>query len=80
MKRTTVTLPDELASALAREAHRRRTSVSQVTREALADHFGLAEDRPRKLPFAALGASGDRTTARDFEQILASEWDIDRDR
>jgi Arc/MetJ-type ribon-helix-helix transcriptional regulator len=74
MKRTTVTLPDELAGALEREARRRRVSVSQVTREALTAHFGLAGEKPRALPVATLGASGHRTTARDLEEILAAEW------
>jgi len=74
MKRTTITLPDELAGALQREARRRRLSVSQVTREALAAHLGLAGEDPRRLPFAALGASGHRTTARDLEDVLAAEW------
>jgi hypothetical protein len=74
MKRTTIALPDDLAGALEREAHRRKLSVSQVTREAIAAHLGLAADRPRTLPFAALGASGHRTTARDLEEILAAEW------
>ena len=44
MKRTTVSLPDELASAVAREAERRRTSVSEVTREALLAHLGIDPD------------------------------------
>jgi len=74
MKRTTVTLPDELAGALEREARRRRLSVSQLTREALAAHLGLGGEEPRQLPFAALGASGHRTTTRDLEAILAAEW------
>lgn len=74
MKRTTVTIPDELAAALEREARRRRVPVSQVAREALAAHLGLAGEKPRRLPFAALGASGHRTTARDLEEVLAAEW------
>jgi len=79
MKRTTITLPEDLAGALEREAHRRRVSVSQVAREALSAHLGFSEER-RDLAFAALGASGHRTTARDIEEILASEWDRARDR
>ncbi len=73
MKRTTIALPDELAAALEREARRRRVSASHIAREALAAHLGLGERR-RHLPFAALGASGHRTTARDLEDILAAEW------
>jgi Arc/MetJ-type ribon-helix-helix transcriptional regulator len=80
VKRTTVSLPDELAGALEREARRRRVSVSQVTREALAARLGLAGDATAPLPFAALGASGHRTTARDLEEILANEWSRARDR
>jgi Arc/MetJ-type ribon-helix-helix transcriptional regulator len=80
MRRTTVSLPDELAAALEREAHRQRTSVSDVVREALAAHFHF--EQPRKLPFAGIGRSGKRSTAQDAEQVLADDWAdaIDRDR
>jgi Arc/MetJ-type ribon-helix-helix transcriptional regulator len=74
MRRTTISLPEELAGALEREARRRHQSVSQVTREALAAHLGLAGEEPRRLAFTALGASGHRSTARDLEEILAAEW------
>lgn len=80
MKRTTITLTDELATALEREARRRRLSVSEVARRALAAHLGLANGQPRRLPFAALGNSGHRHTARDLEEILAAEWGRDRGR
>ena len=66
-------LPDNLAEALEGEAHRRHVSVSELVWDALAAHVGLVE-RPRGLPFAALGASGHRTTARDLEDVLAIEW------
>jgi Arc/MetJ-type ribon-helix-helix transcriptional regulator len=75
MKRTTVSLPDELAQALEREAGRRRTSVSAVTREALGKYLGLNGGETRELPFAALGRSGHKTTARDMEQLLETEWE-----
>lgn len=80
MKRTTISLPEFLATALEREAHRRRVSVSHVVREALAAQLGVAGEKPRELPFVALGRSGHRNTARDFEEILAAEWSRDRDR
>jgi predicted transcriptional regulator len=75
MKRTTISLPDDLASALAREARRRDRSISDVAREALVRHLGLAGDEARTLPFAALGRSGHHSTGRDMEELLASEWD-----
>lgn len=76
MQRITISLPDEVAAALGREARRRRLPVSQVAREALDAHLGRSGVRP--LPFAALGRSGHRTTAREAESLL-SEWDA-RDR
>lgn len=74
MKRTTLSLSDELADALMREARRRSVSASEVAREALAQHLKLNSDGPRELGFAALGNSGHRTTARDMEDLLAREW------
>jgi Arc/MetJ-type ribon-helix-helix transcriptional regulator len=79
MKRTTVSLPDDLAAAVEREARRRRVSVSAVARRALAEHLGMDGER-RRISFAAIGHSGQRATARDAEEILAREWARDRDR
>lgn len=75
MKRTSLSLPDDLADALAREARRRNRSASAIARDALARHLGLTADEPRRLPFAALGRSGHRNTGRDMEALLAAEWD-----
>jgi Arc/MetJ-type ribon-helix-helix transcriptional regulator len=82
MKRTTISLPDDLATAVQREARRRRMSVSEVTRQALTEHLGLDGTKRRKLPFAAIGRSGQPDLADRMEEILAREWadDIDRDR
>jgi Arc/MetJ-type ribon-helix-helix transcriptional regulator len=75
MKRTTVSLPDDLAAALLREARRCNVSASEITRDALARHLGLASDEPRDVPFAAIGRSGHRSTGRDMEELLQREWD-----
>lgn len=76
MKRTTISLPDDLARALTREARRRNRSASEIARDALAKHLGLiAGESPRQLPFAALGRSGHRRTAREMEELLEREWD-----
>jgi hypothetical protein len=77
MHRTTLSLPDDLAQALTREARRRSVSASAVAREAIAKHLGFSPDGPRELPFAALGRSGQRHTARDMEELIAQEWDDD---
>jgi predicted transcriptional regulator len=75
MRRTTISLPDELADALEREARRRSLPASAIARDALSDYlgFGRAGDE-RDLPFAALGRSGHETTARDMEDLLEQEW------
>ena len=74
MKRTTISLPDKLAELVEHEARRRGTSVSELARQALIAHLSAEAEGRRKLPFAALGRSGHRTTARDFEAIIAQEW------
>jgi hypothetical protein len=75
MKRTTLSLPDDLADALAREARRRSTSASAIARDALSKHLRLVPTEARPLPFAAVGHSGHRSTGRDMEELLAREWD-----
>lgn len=74
MRRTTISLPDDLAAALEREAARRRVPVSQVAREAIEARLGWSHDGPRDLPFVGVGRSGTGTTARDAEEILDAEW------
>jgi Arc/MetJ-type ribon-helix-helix transcriptional regulator len=72
MKRATISMPEELALDVEREAHTRRISVSEVAREALREHLDRrAEDG---LPFIGIGRSGERDTARRAEEILAQEW------
>jgi metal-responsive CopG/Arc/MetJ family transcriptional regulator len=71
--RTTISLPDDLAAALAREARQRGTSVSQIVREAVEIRLGRAASE-RKIPFAALGRSGHTDTSERIEELLAEEW------
>jgi Ribbon-helix-helix protein, copG family len=72
MKRATISLPDDLAQDMAREAERRRVSVSEVARDALREH--LHAPARGSLPFIGIGRSGRRDTARRAEEILAREW------
>jgi predicted transcriptional regulator len=81
MKRTTISLPDDLSAALEREARRRRVPVSAIAREAIALWLQRSPQAARrKLPIASLGRSGHRTTARDIEGLMADEWTLDRRR
>ncbi|HVE68627.1 MAG TPA: CopG family transcriptional regulator [Solirubrobacteraceae bacterium] len=71
MQRTTLSLPDDVAAALKREAQRRRQPVSKVAREAIERHLELG----RGLPFVGLGRSdGSESIAENDEAILAREW------
>ena len=79
MKRSTITLPEDLALMLGREARRRDTSVSDVVRLALTAYLQPKRSTGR-LGFVALGHSGKRHIARDAEAILAREWNRVRDR
>ncbi len=75
MKRTTISLPDDLAARLEREAARRSVSASAVVRSALADALGAGPEGARRpLPFPALGGSGVADTSDRVEEILAREW------
>ncbi len=77
MKRTTISLPDEVAAALEREARRRRVPVSQVAREAIESKLGL--DAPRDLPFIGMvqGEGGPSDIAGHFDDWLAGQRILD---
>lgn len=75
MRRTTISLPDDLSTALDREARRRGQPVSAVARDALTAYLGIGRPgEERELPFAGIGRSGHTTTARDMEELLEGEW------
>jgi hypothetical protein len=80
MPRISVSLPHELAEALAREARRRNVPEAAIIRDALAGHLGPPAGEPRVVPFSALGRSGHRDTARAMTELLADEWDEARRR
>ena len=82
MKRTTITLPDELAELVAREAYRRQTSVSGLVRELIEKGLDLAPDAPREIPWAALFEDPTMTPAARIDEEIEQHWadDIDRDR
>jgi Arc/MetJ-type ribon-helix-helix transcriptional regulator len=72
MRRITISLPDDVAGIVQRDARRRHTSVSDVVRAALTSYLRL--DQPRNLPFANLYRSGRTNDAERVEEILAAEW------
>ena len=78
MQRTTVSLTEPVATALAREARRRSVSASQIVRESLSETLGLGDaEGVRPLPFPPLGQSGRSDTSERVDEILAAEWGED---
>jgi Arc/MetJ-type ribon-helix-helix transcriptional regulator len=77
MRRTTITLPDELANDVAREARRRHTSVSEVVRESLIATLreGRRDGSGRRIiPFSGIFESGDPAWAARVDEELAKTW------
>lgn len=79
MKRTTVTIPEELSRIVEDEARRSNTSVSAVVRMALERTFYPAGDRA--VEFAAICDTPDLPAGRALDDAL-EDWDdeLDRDR
>ena len=67
MRRTTISLPDDLAQLIEEEARRRRASVSEVIRESVTTV--LIKSR-RKLPFAAICDDQDMVHGAAMEEAL----------
>ncbi len=61
--RKTISLPEQIAKRLDREAKRRKTSVSAIVTE-------LVQQQPTKLPYAGL-IDDDEQISQNVEQILA---------
>ncbi len=82
MKRTTITLSDELAELVEREAQRQRASVSEVIRQLLSQAFVGSEEQPRQIPWAGIVNDPSFVHGKDIDEELEREWsdDIDRDR
>ena len=82
MKRTTITLSDELAELVEREARRQRASVSEIIRRLLSQAIIGTEERPRQIPWAGIVNDPSLVHGKDIDGELDREWsdDIDRDR
>lgn len=54
MKRTTISLPDDLSGLLRDEARRRNMSVSEMVRKIIAQSLLGSEGKLREIPFAGI--------------------------
>lgn len=74
MKCVTITVPEDLARQLEREARRRGLSVGLV-REALEEKFGQSAGAKRVIPWIGIGASGGKGPhAADLDEYLEETW------
>jgi hypothetical protein len=82
MKRTTITLPDDLSELVDSEARRRQASVSEVIRTFIIQGLAGSADKPREIPFAGLFHDPDMAAGESIDEALKQHWadDIDRDR
>jgi hypothetical protein len=82
MKRTTITLPDDMAELVALEARRRGSSVSEVVRSLIARGLAGSDEHPREIPWAGLFSDPVMAPARDLDAALPGGWAdaLDRDR
>ena len=71
MKRTTIKITDDLDARLRHEAARRGTTISEVTREAIAAHLEVTGRR--RLLAAGAGRSGQDDISERIEEILRQE-------
>ena len=72
MKRTTITLSDDLGVLVEEEAKRRQTSVSEVIRFALRET--LVGSGKRRIPFAGICDDSKMTSGAEMEEALAEGW------
>jgi predicted transcriptional regulator len=69
MQRITISLPDNVAAALEREARRRKQPVSQIAREAIEARLKIGQKRV--ISFAGI-ISGPPDLAANFDEYLAA--------
>ena len=74
MQRITISVPDELAASLRRQARICRKSVSEVVREALVEHDAEGAAAPPLLPFVGIVAKGGYGSVEEMDADLAAHW------
>lgn len=82
MKRTTISLPDDLAELIEHEAKRQGVSVSEWIRRAVRKAVLGGDSGTRPIPWAGIFDDPTMVRARDLDTELEQSWadDLDRDR
>jgi Arc/MetJ-type ribon-helix-helix transcriptional regulator len=82
MKRATITLPDDLADLVDREALRCQASFSEVVRQLIVRGLSGADEKSREIPWAGLFEDPKMVPAERMDGELAAHWahELARDR
>ena len=88
MKRTTIVLPDDLATLVEFERKKQDVSAAEIVRRALACYLTSEHAPPKRLSFIGIGRGSGEDIASRTEEILDQEWaehirresGLDRDR
>jgi len=74
MKRTTITLPDDLSDLVDSEARCRQMSVSDVIRTFIIEGLAGTAEKPREIPFAGLFHDPGMVTGDSIDEALKQHW------
>ncbi len=82
MKRTTISIPDDLSSLVEHEANRLGITVSEWIRRAIRNTILGSDSGSRKIPWAGIFEDPEMVRGRDIDEDLERSWadDIHRDR
>jgi hypothetical protein len=82
MKRTTITLTDDLAELVEHEAGRLHISVSELVRRIIHQAFAGSADKPREIPWAGIFDDPEMVSGENIDDELREKWadDIDSHR
>ncbi len=77
MRRTTITLSDELSEEIELRARVRGKSTSEIIRTLLECALNLEEGAKRDLPFIGIGKSSEPFDAAELDRFLEENWAAD---
>ena len=77
MKRKTITLSDELAKLVEREAQRREVSFSEMIRQLITEKLVATAEHSRTIPWAGIVNDPGLVCGERIDETLGQEWSKD---
>jgi hypothetical protein len=78
MRRTTILLPDELATLVEIERKRRDVTTAELVRLALTSFLQPSAEHARRFSFIGIAESGVADTSERVDELLAEGFGSDR--